>query len=79
MCQARAPSAFPPCPGTSRDSHRLTLVPGKQVTMHEAASMPVDQDVEQEAKMVDTYLEKLRAENPLVLREVTKVESHRHA
>lgn len=47
--------------------------------MHEAASMPVDQDVEQEAKMVETYLEKLRAENPLVLREVTKVESHRHA
>ncbi|XP_032182961.1 ATP-binding cassette sub-family A member 17-like isoform X2 [Mustela erminea] len=42
-------------------------------TMQEAASMPVDQDVEQEAKMVETYLEKLRAENPLVLREVTKV------
>lgn len=56
-----------------------TLVPGKQVTMHEAASMPVDQDVEQEAKMVETYLEKLRAENPLVLREVTKVESHRRS
>lgn len=49
-----------------------TLVPGKQVTTPEAASMPVDQDVEQEAKTVETYLEKLRVENPLVLREMTK-------
>lgn len=37
--------------------------------------MPVDQDVEQEAEMVETYLEKLREENPLVLREVSKVKS----
>ncbi|XP_034526466.1 ATP-binding cassette sub-family A member 17-like, partial [Ailuropoda melanoleuca] len=47
-----------------RQSHVLT---------HEAAAMPVDQDVEQEAEMVETYLEKLREENPLVLREVSKV------
>uniref|UniRef100_A0A452RCP6 ABC transporter domain-containing protein n=1 Tax=Ursus americanus TaxID=9643 RepID=A0A452RCP6_URSAM len=37
------------------------------------AAVPMDQDVAQEAEMVETYLEKLREENPLVLREVSKV------
>uniref|UniRef100_A0A452RCN2 ABC transporter domain-containing protein n=1 Tax=Ursus americanus TaxID=9643 RepID=A0A452RCN2_URSAM len=36
-------------------------------------AVPMDQDVAQEAEMVETYLEKLREENPLVLREVSKV------
>nr|XP_021553674.1 ATP-binding cassette sub-family A member 3-like [Neomonachus schauinslandi] len=43
------------------------------VSMHGVASVPVDQDVVQDAKVVETNLEKLREENPLVLREVSKV------
>lgn len=47
-----------------------TLVWGKQVT-----SVPRDQDVQEEAKMVQTSLKKLREENPLVLKDVSKVTS----
>ena len=37
--------------------------------------MPRDQDVQEEAKMVQTSLKKLREENPLVLKDVSKVTS----
>ncbi|KAM4813631.1 LOW QUALITY PROTEIN: ATP-binding cassette sub-family A member 17-like [Urocitellus parryii] len=38
-----------------------------------AASVPEDQDVEEEAKTVRTYLETLRKTNPLIVKEVSKV------
>ncbi|XP_077618904.1 ATP-binding cassette sub-family A member 17-like [Crocuta crocuta] len=46
---------------------------GEQVASHGAMSVPGDQDVEEEAKTVQTGLEKLREENPLVLKDVSKV------
>ncbi|KAM5131749.1 LOW QUALITY PROTEIN: ATP-binding cassette sub-family A member 17-like [Callospermophilus lateralis] len=38
-----------------------------------AASVPEDQDVEEEAKTVRTYLETLQKTNPLIVKEVSKV------
>ncbi|XP_057604984.1 ATP-binding cassette sub-family A member 17-like [Hippopotamus amphibius kiboko] len=44
-----------------------------QVVLHGAESVPGDQDVEEEAKMVETFVENLCKKNPLVLKEVSKV------
>uniref|UniRef100_F6XIP8 ATP binding cassette subfamily A member 17 n=1 Tax=Equus caballus TaxID=9796 RepID=F6XIP8_HORSE len=46
---------------------------GKLVALHSEVAVPGDQDVEEEAKMIETYLEKLCEKNPLVLKEVSKV------
>lgn len=51
------------------------FVSGKQVVSQSIASVPGDQDVEEEAKMIKTNLEKLCEESPLVLKEVSKVKS----
>lgn len=51
------------------------LVSGKQVALHSEVAVPGDQDVEEEAKMIETYLEKLCKKNPLVLKELSKVKS----
>uniref|UniRef100_A0A8C3WQU9 ABC transporter domain-containing protein n=1 Tax=Catagonus wagneri TaxID=51154 RepID=A0A8C3WQU9_9CETA len=45
----------------------------KLVSGSDAESMPRDKDAEEEAKMIKTYLEKPCKENPLVLKELSKV------
>ncbi|XP_025772505.1 ATP-binding cassette sub-family A member 17-like [Puma concolor] len=54
---------------------RFSDLNGKQesVMLQKVTSMPRDQDVQEEAKMVQTSLKKLREENPLVLKDVSKV------
>lgn len=75
MCVRPALARPPPLPSHLQGLTPPTFVSGKHVVTHEAAAVPMDQDVAQEAEMVETYLEKLREENPLVLREVSKVKS----
>ncbi|MBZ3879692.1 ATP-binding cassette sub-family A member 3, partial [Sciurus carolinensis] len=45
----------------------------KLVRLLKSASVPEDQDVEEEAKTIKNYLETLRKTNPLVVKEVSKV------
>lgn len=53
----------------------LILVSVTQAELLEVSSLPEDQDVVQEAKLIATHLEKLRKKNPLVVKEVSKVKS----
>uniref|UniRef100_A0A8C9DCA9 ABC transporter domain-containing protein n=1 Tax=Panthera leo TaxID=9689 RepID=A0A8C9DCA9_PANLE len=65
--------ARPPPPALAKALTLPTLVWGKQVTLQKVTSVPRDQDVQKEAKMVQTSLKKLLEENPLVLKDVSKV------
>uniref|UniRef100_A0A8C9PJT3 ABC transporter domain-containing protein n=1 Tax=Spermophilus dauricus TaxID=99837 RepID=A0A8C9PJT3_SPEDA len=47
--------------------------PCKHFILLTAASVPEDQDIEEEAKTVRTYLETFRKTNPLIVKEVSKV------
>lgn len=51
------------------------LVLEKQVVSQSIVPVSGDQDVEEEAKMVEANLEKLREKNPLVLKDVSKVKA----
>lgn len=46
---------------------------GKQVSLQSTVSAPCDQDVEEEAKMIETCLEILCEKNPLVVKEGSEV------
>ncbi|KAI5932448.1 ATP-binding cassette sub-family A member 3 [Manis javanica] len=54
------------CPGFYR---KQKLGSGKQVSLQSTVSAPCDQDVEEEAKMIETCLEILCEKNPLVVKE----------